>query len=289
MDLESGVREAGEQRGGFLLVHLEREQTRRGLDDGDGEAAFAERPGGFEAEQAAADDRRGRFRLAFAERDQGVGVRELAEDMHARAGGESGDGRHERMRADRQHEDVPGILPGDGRELVRGGVNGRHGFAEMKPDAPVCHLFGRGEDELLARERAREVFGETHFCVEPDGRGVEEQDFGFGEVEAKAFHGVSPGGSGSADSNFHIIYSSQQVGFSFRKAEIARFPGSFRLHGERLHQYSMATGFFKDRARKKTEKDRTGDPLKEGFAHAPGFPPPPGTGGREHAGIQSDN
>ena len=80
-DLESGFREVGEQRGGFLLVHLEREQTRRGFDDGDGKAAFAEREGGFESEQAAADDR-GAF-SGFAQRDQGICVRELAEDVHA--------------------------------------------------------------------------------------------------------------------------------------------------------------------------------------------------------------
>jgi len=53
-----------------------------------------------------------------------------------------------------------------------------------------------------------------------------------------------------------MIYSSRRVGFSFRKAENTRYPGSFRLDGERLHQYSMARRIFKDRARKKTEKDR---------------------------------
>ena len=141
------------QRPRARLVDLARHQPRGELDDVGLEAEVADRLGGLQAEQAAADHRRPRRRAGVGE--DPLQVLDRAVDEHPLLV-DAGDRRHERGRAGRQDDgvvlDLPALLRDDHPALAvdRGGP-----VADVQRDA----VFGvprlAGQLQVLRRRGAR--------------------------------------------------------------------------------------------------------------------------------------
>ena len=200
-ETESRSGEFLQQNRRLRLVELARQKPVHEFDHGDCKSPFAERPGGLESEQSAADHN-GVLRR-FRARNETVRVMQRAE----REGLDAFDAFHRRdecVRAAGQHQLVPGEAPARrGPDFLCGGIDFLQRFAGMGFNPLRPHGFRRSENQLFPRNLARDVIGQAHFCVKPAGVGVEQQHICFRQVLLQSFCCGAAGLSASGDNDFH--------------------------------------------------------------------------------------
>ena len=131
------------------LVHLQRHQARRHLDDMRGKTHVPQRLRGLEPEQAATDDDGGAPPHTPALGGRADGVEVLNGPINEATGQVvPRHRRHERPRAGRQHQGVIRLRePGCGGDRLGGAVNLRHNVAKTEFDVRIVRVVGARQGE----------------------------------------------------------------------------------------------------------------------------------------------